>query len=167
MEYTKIDAIEVADEIVLAKYKNSVNESANFDLDKARVVFCQEVREIAGDDEDVELSQLATQLDEQRVSKEAEVIRLESKISEVPSLISDRKEWLEQYITQVEREHAAHAALIDLSEEIGDTDQIKSSTIAQIVCEGAHKAATAELNDEPVKVKKDVPKDGNEKGRIA
>lgn len=56
-----------------------------------------------------------------------------------------RREWLANYLAQIEGEHAAHAVLQSDAEERGEVEQAKQHVIAQIVIEGAHQAAEAEL----------------------
>ena len=72
---------------------------------------------------------------------------VESKMDNPPvedNIKENRRQWLTEFISRIEQEHAAHGVLIELNTGINQ-EQVDASTIAQLSIEGSHQAALAEL----------------------
>lgn len=147
MDYTTIDPDSVADEVIADRHAQAADQAANLALDAARIEFCQVLRAVANKDADPVLDSEAAKLAEQATVASADVDRLAAKLDAVPDRTDRRREWLDAYVGQVEREHAAHGALAKLATEAGDDAQAEQHVMAQLVCEGAHAAALAERAD--------------------
>lgn len=147
MEYTRVDPSKVAESVLADRRNQSADMVANLELDAKRIEFCQAVL-MAGPEpkEDPALAEELVRLQEVKMDAEADVLRIESKLTEpVQDRSAARREWLANYLAQIEGEHAAHAVLQSDAEERGEVEQAKQHVIAQIVIEGAHQAAEAEL----------------------
>ena len=146
MDYTT-DPTEAVNDLLDQHYLDATLFVANSAIDEARIKFCVDVREASGKPPDPTLTQAAIDLSESITATNAKIDQLSRRVpAPDPTRVAFiRAEWLAAYIASVESEHAQHGVLIELATELGDDDQVAQSTVAQIVCEGAHVAAVEQL----------------------
>lgn len=152
MEYTTIQPTEIVDQVLAQKIDQADQQALGYRIDTGACEFCEQVREIAGAPPDPDLTEQKTKNEERAAEEVARVTDLGERLVDPPAdlraqLDTARRDWLRNFIRQVEAEHVQHQALIDNADVLNiPADQVTSSQIAQLVIEGARDAAVAELN---------------------
>lgn len=146
MDYTT-DTSAAIEEFLSQKHEESLQNVSNQTIDSSQLEFCAQLRELGGMPEDPGLTEGIIQANKARESAFATVQMVEAKLSSPPeenTIKENRKRWLVAFISEIEKQHAAHGVLIELNQGM-DQEQVDASTIAQLSIEGSHKAALEEL----------------------
>lgn len=146
MDYKHITPTDAVDQILAQHCVQADTAVLCATVEVGKVQFLQEVRAWDSKDPDPELAEWgdaqATSLDFNAAKAEDRATRMATKLNE-DVLAENRRTILEDWLRLWETEHAQHGVLIELAES---EEQVEASTLAQLVIEGACRAAQAELD---------------------